>query len=433
MVLPAAVFFFFCRYLKARCRGAVKWLWCAGYVALSAGLSAAEYGLGLKGSPGLVLEVMLLACCGKAFGKKGWMETFAVSVLVLSVLSVADGIVSWAEHRVFMPVIFAHESFIRPGDGVRELLKVLGAMVLFWAVLKHFGGIVEEEDKRLLGWLAVPVFFLAMVERIIRNSVYGDSLVLDSATGRAESMIDINHGEMLLLQVFACFCLFLALFAHERILCIFREAERLKLLNQQAGAWEAYVREAAMRYEQTRAFRHDMKNHLAVLEKLLRDNQAGEAGKYLSQLEEAAKGLSSEISTGNAAVDALLGSKLGLAAQEGIAVEWDIRIPKGSGIMDMDWCIILANGIDNAWKACRDMDEGPRYLNVRGRKKGNFYMVFVENSCRQDMDKAPKDGTGLGSIRATAKKYGGRVENQVLNGRYTLKVLLVDPQQENGI
>ena len=99
----------------------------------------------------------------------------------------------------------------------------------------------------------------------------------------------------------------------------------------------------------------------------------------------------------------------------------------------MDWCMLLANGADNAIKACRDVEKGRKYLKLEGKKKGNFYLITMENSCREDMEETPEDGTGLSNIRAAAKKYGGRVENQVSSGRYRLKVLLVDSQQEKGI
>lgn len=428
-VLPGVVFLFFCRCC-GHDRGYIRWLWCGFYVALSACLTAAERWLGLEGSPGLVLEMGLLACCGKIPGRKGWMETLAVSVLVLSMFSVADGIISWAGQRIFAPLVFSHERLVYPSDGIREFLKVAAVLALFGVMLRRFGRVVDEGDKKVLGWMTVPMFFIALVERIIRHSIYGDSLVLDRVSGRITSEIDVDHGEMLFLQVFACFCLFLALFACEKILAIFRDTEKLRMLTQQAQDQEVYVREAAMRYKQTRSFRHDIKNHLMVLEKLLMEGQKEQAQSYLSQLKEAAKSLSWEVSTGNAAVDALLGSKIALARQEDIQVAWDIKIPDKSGIKDMDWCMILANGMDNAIKACRDVDNGLRRLKIEGKRKGNFYLIFLENSCCTAEREAPREGTGLWGIRAVAEKYGGRVENEIGQGKYRLRVLLVDPRQE---
>lgn len=429
-VIPGVMFLFFCRCCgSARVKG--KWLWLWVYVGASAILTAAEFAFGLRGSPGLVLETGLLACCGKRPGRKGWTETFAVSVLVLSAFCVADGMISWWGQRILAPLILCHERFVHPSDGVRELLKTAAVLVLLGGMGKRFGRVVEEGDKKVLGWMTVPMFFIALVERIIRHSIYGDTLVADRVLGTVGGIIDVDHGEMLFVQVFACICLFLALFAYEKILDVFRDTEKLRMVRQQAMAQEIYIREAAVRYRQTRSFRHDIKNHLMVLEKLLGEGQDQEARNYLSQLKETAESLSFQVCTGNPAVDALLGSKLALAGQEGIAVRCDMKIPEKSGIKDMDWCMILANGMDNAIEACRKVDKSRRCLNLEGRRKGNFYLIFLENSCREG-EALAGDGIGLSGIWAVAETYGGRVENEICHDRYRLRVLLVDSRQEKG-
>ena len=424
VAVPVMVFLFFCRY----CRASVKWPWCVLYTALSAVLLQAEYVFGLKGSGGLVLEVLLLAWCGRmAFGRKR-TECLSVSVLIRSVVSVTNGIVSWVGHRIFIPFVTVNQVFIQPSDGVREILNAAAVVALLGIILRRFGRITEEIDKKTFVWLTVPVFFISMVERIIQNSIYGDNLVADSVSGKISGVVDIHHGEMLLLQIFASVCLFLTLVAHEKVTAIYRETGKLELLGQQIKAQEAYVREASMRHKQTQAFRHDIKNHLMVVEKLLREDQTGEAQAYLAQVRETAEGLFDCISTGNAAVDALLQSKLALARQEGIETECRIMIPKDGAVRDMDWCIILSNGLDNMVKACGKVEEGKRYLKLEGRRKGDFYLITMENSCSASIKDLPKDGTGLTNIRTVAGKYHGRVENEVAGGRYKLRVLLLDPQ-----
>lgn len=429
VVIPVTVFVFFCRC----CKAPVKWLRCAGYVALSAGLTFLEYQWGLRGGLGLVLETGLLAWWGRVSVKKSWTETVALSVLLLSIHSVTGGLVSWMDQRVLAPIVTAHESLIHPSDGVREFTRAVSVLILFQVVVKKFRGLTDYGNRKAFLWMAIPVFFISLVERIIQNSIYGDNMVMDDISGTISSIIDINHSEMLFLQMFACACLFLALFAYERITGIFQEAQKLKLLKQQAQVQEVYIREAAMRYEQTRAFRHDIKNHLTVVAELLRQNQTEEAKSYLSQLENASDRLDGGVMTGNAAVDALLGSKLSLAGQEGIRTECGITIPGDSGIPDLDWCIVLSNAVDNAIKACREVAPENRCLKLESRKKGNFYLISIENSCSQALEQVPEDGTGLSNIRAVAETYNGRVENTVSHGIYRLKLLFVDLQQKKAV
>ncbi|MCI9637866.1 MAG: GHKL domain-containing protein [Hungatella sp.] len=425
VVTPAAAFVFFGRF----CGTFVKWGWCALYVLFYMGVIGLEYLFHIKGCGGLVMEVVLLAVFGWiAFGRPR-REVLAAAALTQSVLSVTGGILSWIDHRVFSPLVMSmsRQTLIRSGDGVRELLKALGILALFFAVLKIFGKTIEEAKGKVLVWLTVPVFFISMVERIIQVSLYGDSLVFDTVSGEYGALIEIRHGEMLFLQVFAGLCLFLTLFVCERLVKIFQEIQKVQLLEQQAKVQEIYVQEAALRYQQTRGFRHDISNHLGVLSRLIAEGQTEEAGRYLADLGELASGLSWQAQTGNAAVDALLGSKLSAARQKGIQVFCDVKIPKHSNVKDLDWCILLSNGLDNSIKACENLDEESRYLKVETRKKGNFYLILMENKCDRELKRVPEDGTGLSNIRAVMEKYHGRVENEVSEGLYRLKLLFVDP------
>lgn len=417
--IPLMLAFFFCRF----CRGPVRALQCVVYMALSFLLMLGERSLGLSGSPGLILETLLLAVWGKVCLDKSRSRSVAVAVLLLSVYGAVSGVTSWTERRVFFPLIAGRESMDYLWDGLRETVRaacLLGALTL---ALRRFGKMVEEADERVLTWLAVPVFFLSMVERIIRNSIYGDSLIMDTESGQVTTVMDINHGEMLVLQIFACLCLFLAMASCQKIAAVLKESEGMSLLRQQIRAEEIYVQEAETRLRQTQGFRHDIKNHLLVLSELLRGHQEEEAAKYLEKLEQVASGLSMEFQTGNGAVSALLGSKLSAARLEEIRVQCDLAIPEDSGIEDIDWCVLLSNAVDNAIKACGPLPREGRYLKIKSQRKGNFYLITVENSCDGKLTKPPGDGTGLSNIRATVRKYGGRVDNSVSDGVYRLRLL----------
>ena len=65
--------------------------------------------------------------------------------------------------------------------------------------------------------------------------------------------------------------------AYKRVCDGFRLRSSLASLEQETNAQRTYVEQARMRYGQTRAFRHDIKNHLSVLDGLLRSGQAERA------------------------------------------------------------------------------------------------------------------------------------------------------------
>ena len=82
---------------------------------------------------------------------------------------------------------------------------------------------------------------------------------------------------LLVLQMLGLAALVCTLCAYKRVCDGFRLRSSLASLEQETNAQRTYVEQARMRYGQTRAFRHDIKNHLSVLDGLLRSGQAERA------------------------------------------------------------------------------------------------------------------------------------------------------------
>lgn len=421
VVLPLVTFFFFCWYSRAD----FSWGYGGIYLGLSLCLFVFKNCLSIEGSLGLFLETLLLFLCGGIFLKGRWIRALTMSVLIISVLSVTNTMVRWLDYRVIAPFVINHESLIIPSDAVREFLKVLLVMGFFVLILKKFRESIADESEMTLLQLTIPAFFIALIERVIQDSIYGNGLIVDGYTREILPNININYEEILLVQILACVCLFVTLFVHQKMVGILDSQRKLELLKQQTIEQENYVKEAKARYQQTASFRHDIKNHLTVLAELLKAGEAGKAGEYLENLGDISAGLSFPVWTGNVTLDALLGSKCSLARQKGIEVQCEIKLPGDAGIEDIDWCIVFSNAVDNAIKACEDVKEGERYIRISNRRKGNFYAVSVENSCREDIERVPKEGTGLFNIRTVVQKNRGTVEAAVSKGVYRLKILFI--------
>lgn len=428
-MLPLISFFFFCR----SCKVPFRWGYGGCYMLLSVAVSIWEKNRHLQGSPGLVAEILLLACCGYVLLKRTWMESLTMSVLILSVLSVCNGITDWIGYRIILPFLLGHQIWVLPSDAVRECIRLVLVCGLFVWILHYFRRSIAKTNRQTLIHLTLPVFFISLVVRIIQTSVYGDNVTVNSETGEILTALNINHAELLFLQLFACVCLLAVLSAYQKILGILQAEQRLRLLEQQAAKQEIYMQEAILRDRQTRAFRHDIRNHLTVLAELLGTGQSERASDYLSDLEETASGLSRLIWTGNAAVDALLGSKLSVAGQKNIEVNCEMQIPGCSGIRDVDWCILLANALDNAIKACEEMSEGRKYISMTSQQKGSLCLLTIENSCDRRMKEPPGDGIGLSNIRAVMERHHGVVENTVHDGVYCLKLFFGSLQQKNDV
>lgn len=430
IIQPMIACFFFCRCLLSPFRWHIGIL----YSLLSFSLSMLEMAGNIPGSLGLTAEILLLTLFGRLFLRQGWRRTLSASVLVLSVLSVSSSIIRWLDVNLMAPFVLSHEALIYPSDTVRECIHLVFAACFYTAILKKFRPSIKEANRQALLYLTVPVFFISLVERIIRDSLYGNGITADYTDGilRIIPNRTIHYGEIFFLQLFACACLLFTLFAYQKILAILQKEQEAQVLRIQASIQETYLKEARMREQKTRAFRHDIKNHLAVLAELLKTGRHLQAYGYLTQLEQVSDSLSYPVQTGNPAADALLGSKLFAAKQLEIQIRCEIMLPKHSKVSDLDWCILLSNALDNAIKACSEIPKENRYLHLSSRRKGNFYLLSVENSCNPKLEKLPEEGTGLKNIRTVASRYGGKAEICFSPGTYKLNLLFVSLQQEPG-
>lgn len=323
-------------------------------------------------------------------------------------------------------IVNSVEAIVLPrlvGSWFLYLVLVLATLAVFavcagcyGAVLK-FLSLAEDRQTPYIGLLLFPGLFFFVAEWYILRTSYSFS-----ALPFGPSLTEAGkHAALLLLQILGLGALLCTLYAYQHLCHSFQAQAALKSLAQASQAQKVYIAEAQARYEQTRAFRHDIKNHLSVLEGLLSSGQLQEGRTYLQKLEIASSVLSFPYQTGNPVVDILLSEKLSLAEAGGIAAEVSLLLPTPCGIDDFDLCVIFANALDNALNACQTGGER-KWIRIAGERQGDYYMLSFENTC-PDAPPAPM-GTGLCNIKAVAEKYHGAMLAEKAGGRFSLNVLL---------
>lgn len=219
-----------------------------------------------------------------------------------------------------------------------------------------------------------------------------------------------------------------------------------RVLENQIVQMQDSMQEMERFYEGIRHVKHDMKNQMAVLEKLLSERQAdgnGEILQYFEDMQSALLGLEQEIQTGNAVSDAVIRSKFHYAASEieGIRLEsGDFFLTEHVSVRAYDIGIILNNGLDNAITACQNMRrENPDrevYIKIKSYWKQKMFFIEIENNFEGEIawgpDGYPRStkpdsewhGIGLKNIRHCALKYMGDMECIVKEDRFILSVML---------
>ena len=336
--------------------------------------------------------------------------SWLAAVLSYYVSQLSFGIINSVEAAIF-PRFIGSPLFYLLFLAAQLLFFVLSAGC-YYAVLKLLAW-TEDSQTPYVGLLLFPGLFFFAAELYILQTAY-------SFFAPTISLEEVGkHGTLLLLQVMGLAALLCTLYAYRHLCQGFQAQAELRSLTQAAHEQKVYITEAQVRYEQTRSFRHDIKNHLSVLDGLLRGGKLEEGREYLKRLETVSEALSFPYQTGNPVVDILLGEKLGLAKE--IAAEVSLVLPKPCGIDDFDLCVLFANALDNAITACR-AGGGAKAIRISGRQQGDFYMLTFENTCSDSP--LPPAGTGLSNIKAVAEKYHGAMLTEKNGRQYHLSVLL---------
>ena len=355
-------------------------------------------------------ELLVLYSVSRLALRNRQSVSWAAAILAVYICQLSFGIVNSAEVILFPHVV---------GKPLLYLLVLLATLTAFAicacccsAVLK-FLSLTEDRQMPYVGLLLFPGLFCFAAELYILQTSYS---VLPSSISLGEAG---KHGALLVMQILELAALLCTLYAYQQICHSFQTQAALRSLEQAAQAQKNYIAEAQRRYEQTKAFRHDIANHLSVLNGLLNNGELDESRAYLNKLKAVSTRLSFPYQTGNPVVDILLSEKLGLAKE--ITAEVSLLLPRPCGMDDFDLCVIFANALDNAINACQSA-KGTKLIRIRGERQGDFYMLAFENTCSDEP--LPPVGTGLSNIKSVAEKYHGATLTEKVGQRFSLNVLL---------
>lgn len=224
------------------------------------------------------------------------------------------------------------------------------------------------------------------------------------------------------------------------------ERTRKNVLENQISQMENSMLEMERFYESVSHVKHDMKNQMAVMEKLLRERQITENEEitgYFEDMQKTLMNLEQKIHTGNVVSDAVISNKFYYAAKEfkGIHLEADgFFLTDKVHVRAYDIGIILNNGLDNAIEACRKArlknQDQELYIKIKSFWKQKMFFMEIENSFDGEV-KWGKDGypcstkadsnihgIGLKNIRYCSLKYGGDMDCIAEKGRFILSVML---------
>ncbi|MDE6608586.1 MAG: GHKL domain-containing protein [Lachnospiraceae bacterium] len=210
-----------------------------------------------------------------------------------------------------------------------------------------------------------------------------------------------------------------------------------RTLRYQSDLLEKHCEEVQNMYRQIRGWRHDYHNHIQTMKAHLAMGKLEELETYLNELDTDLAAVDTVVKTGNVMVDAILNSKISVAAAKSISVNAKAIVPQelNTSISEVDLCLIIGNLIDNAIEACmRIEDEKKRFIRIYiDILKGHLY-IYIMNAVGEELKRAGstyastknKENHGLGLMRIdkVVERYHGYLERQNEEGVFATEVML---------
>lgn len=334
---------------------------------------------------GFVAMVFLLTVCGILVCHADFKSSLLYAALTTEIMLLCYGIVKSLIGLLYawLPYFFYDTAGIA-AMLASEAASLLLTGVCYYMVYRYFSRDVfypfyTASEMQQMFLVFIPILMIFIMSEYINMLSFDYQFVVLEEDGSFEYLL--SHWQLLAMHLLGLLSLFCILFSYKKLQQNFRLSTEISLLEQEEHSLNQYVEEAKTRYDETKSFRHDIKNHIVVVKNLLQSGKLEEAVSYMEDMDDMAEKMSFPCSTNNPVVDILVGNKLGIAKSMGIDVDCSLLLPYPCSLRDIDICIILSNALDNAVQAVKRLDAGmEKYIHVSGRIQGDFLMMEMKTA-----------------------------------------------------
>lgn len=305
-------------------------------------------------------------------------------------------------------------------DRIYDLLVRLLRTAIFgalWLLLRRrFSAEQVRLTRRLwqvvLGLAAMP--FCALIAVVL--------LTFQKYESAAVNTLALNQG--LVVLPFVLLTSLVLLFA----ILILADHERLEQSSRLAGLREVYYNGLQQQETQVRQLRHDLRNHLTVVQGLLEKGNVQGAADYLDEMVGSPALQGVRRFCDNEAANVVLAAKAEAMERAAITADFAVSLSSQLPVADTDLAALLGNALDNAIEGVENAEE--KKVTLRCKVDKGLLMLRVENPVggfvNADLTTTKVDktshGFGLTGMREIAERYGGTLNAGVKDGKFELVV-----------
>ena len=195
---------------------------------------------------------------------------------------------------------------------------------------------------------------------------------------------------------------------------------------------QVYSAQLDDKLNQLHSLRHDMKNHLIVIDGYASQHNDRKIHEYIHNISEDLS-LTNAVDSGSHIVSALIAEKENKAKLQNIRCEINISTP-GINIDDFSITTIIGNLFDNAIKAASECEHG--WIRFSLTQTGSYMNIVIENSCSGNIienngeftstknDKVLPHGIGIKNVRKVVSNLNGQIDFSYASGYFSVKAEL---------
>ena len=370
----------------------------------------------------LVMAAYVLVCV-VSLTTQARLRTLVATAFLTLIAGFPLNVIVFVLNVLGVDIVFGHD------HALYALAALMNVLVIFW---------VWRQRRRFSDQLAirfsigeclmiVVLFLLTTLLGLVMNPTNGelDPNVLATASG--QFLVTMLTALVIFLNVF-----FLVMVWRRKTTSYYRAQSALQA--QYTGMELQYFESYKEAQADIRAFRHDMKHHMAHMAQLCDTGDTAALADYLANFQQEWQDTAYRLyQTGNDVIDAILNGRAGQMRKAQIALTIDGAFTSPLTLTPFDLCIIFANAIDNALEENARLPEtSPRWLTITIRQNQSFYVVTLENPLaaplpthlRTRKRDTRNHGFGLHNIRDKAEKNGGSIDIHQTDDRYQLNIFL---------
>lgn len=349
-------------------------------------------------------------------------------------------------------ILFLTSAFILYiGSPARRIVSVFSVMAIgimaeniIWSVVDAFKPAYGEE----LGSVIFIFFYLFLVFILEKVMMFHKNIVISMKsylyilvilTGSvfvAEILIILNDNNYDLLLIglsILCLIVISTFFLHDKVAEVYIEKIEKKTMENKVFMYENQIELMIQSQKKIQSLRHDMKNHLLLLQSYLDMKEYEKAHDYIEEMSTISMETKQYLNSGNIEIDAILNYMLTKAKKMSCNIDLNVTVPDISFMAKSDLNILLSNLLDNALEALEKVSD--RYLYICIKYHRGVVIVQIYNSYDGIIHKKQSrymtrkqdthnHGLGLKNVMEIVKKYNGEQKIETTDSLFKVELLL---------